>query len=246
MTSDSAPAYAFHTLSNTAGSGTSYDLLLFGGDGGSSTPTQTQPDSAWTGRLNASDASAVWTHQDDSWGNQPQRRLYHSAAGPGSDGRVYITGGVKGDGSGATFSDVYAYDTSSQTFVQLPPLSQGTYHHNSILLANGTLVLLGGVATSPETGNPATIPLSQAMVLDTSSETPSWETRSIGGDGAPSGRRGSSLTLNADGSKAFLFGGADAALQSSLGDGWELDLGSASWKQVTAQGNGESCALYGC
>lgn len=232
-----SPPHAFHTITNLGGSAP-YDLLVFGGDGGPTTPTQTQADSAWNGRYDPGNNTVSWTHEANGWASQPQRRLYHSAAGPG-DGKVYITGGLKGDGSGATFADVYAYDIASQTFTTLPPLSQGTYHHNSVLLPNGTLIVLGGVSTSPVTGNPATVPLNQVYTLDTTSSSPAWQTRSIGGED-PAGRRGSSSVLNADGSKAFLFGGSDARLTAPLGDGWELDMASSSWKQISAEGTGES------
>jgi hypothetical protein len=238
LTTSSAPQYAFHTLSTLRGDSTSWEVLAFGGDAGSTEPTQTQANSAWRGSVDAGKQTVDWTHEANGWGNQPMRRLYHSAAGPGSDGRVYISGGLKGDGSGITFSDVYTYDTETSTFNEMPSLPQGTYGHNSLLLPNGTLLLIGGVATSPVTGNPATVPLSNAFVMDTTAGAPAWETRSVRGHG-PEARRGASLVLNDSGNRAFLFGGGDATLSSAFGDGWELDLDTASWKQVSQAGQGD-------
>jgi len=214
-----------------------WDVLSFGGDGGPSEPTQTQADSAWKGKIDVAKGTVEWTHEANGWGNQPMRRLYHSAAGPGDDGKVYITGGLKGDGSGAIFSDVYAYDVGSSTFEPVPDLPQGTYGHNSLLLPNGTLFVIGGVSTSARTGNAASIPLSNAYLLDTTAGSPTWEERTVGGTG-PSARRGATLVLNEAGDRAFFFGGGDATYSSSWGDGWELDLGSSTWKEVSAAGEG--------
>ena len=45
--------------------------------------------------------------------------------------------------------------------------------------------------------------------------------------------------LSGDGSKAFLFGGADVTLTTVMGDGWELDLDACSWQQVFSMSEGE-------
>ena len=233
-----APDVAWHTLS-TLSSGTSYpNLFIFGGDGGPTEATQTQADSTWLGTIETTANTEDYARQATAWGSQPIRRLYHSAAGPGKDGKVYITGGVKDDGSGVTFSEVYAFDPKLSVFTSLTPLPQGIYHHTSALLPNGTLVLVGGVASSVETGNADVLPLTGIYVMDTTADSTSWIEKSIGGDG-PSGRRGASLTLIGDGSRAFLFGGADSELTETYGDGWELDLIGCLWKNVTDESQGE-------
>jgi len=191
--------------------------------------------------MDAEKRTVEWTHEPSGWGGQPMRRLFHSAAGPGSGGKVYITGGLRGDGSGTTFSDVYAYDIETSAFNAMPDLPQGTYGHNSVLMPNGTLLLIGGVATSSVTGNPATVPLSNAYIIDTAADTPDWEIRTVRGD-EPAARRGGSLVLNEAGNKAFLFGGGDATFDSVFGDAWELDLDTASWRQVSTTEEGVLCA----
>lgn len=234
----SAPHLAFHTLSTLGGNGPVWDILAFGGDAGSTEPTQTQANSAWRGKVDVEKGIVEWIHEPNEWGNQPVRRLYHSAAGPGSDGKVYITGGLKGDGSGTAFADVYAYNVDGSTFDAMPSLPQGTYGHNSLLLPNGTLMLIGGVVTSSQTGNAATVPWSSAYMLDTTADAPEWEERNLDGL-EPIARRGATLVLNKDGDKVFMFGGTSAAFGSVFGDGWELDLVTASWKEVSKLGEGE-------
>jgi len=180
-----------------------------------------------------------WTHEPTSWGNQPLRRLYHSAAGPDEDGKVYITGGLKGDGSGATFADVYAYDSGTARFETLSSLPEGMYGHSSVLLPNGTLVLVGGVSTSPVTGNPVTTPMTRVYSLDTTSQASAWQEVGVSGE-EPAGRRGTAMVLSGDGSKAFLYGGGDAALNEAYADGWELDLTTSTWRPINNGDGGES------
>ena len=237
--SSSAPPYAFHTISTLNGTGNTWDLLAFGGDAGFSEPTQTQANSVWRGRVDAEAGTVEWTHEPMDWGGQPIRRLYHSAAGPGADGKVYITGGLKGDGSGATFADVYAYDSTTARFETLPSLPDGLYGHSSVLLPNGTLVLVGGVSTSPVTGNPATASMTRVYSLDTTAQSAAWNEGHISG-GEPVGRRGMAMVLSGDGSKAYLYGGGDAALNEAYSDGWELDMATSTWRPIDDGDGGES------
>ncbi|WRT67837.1 uncharacterized protein IL334_004811 [Kwoniella shivajii] len=225
----SAPTSAWHTLSALSSSDGSWQLLYFGGDGGTSEPVQTGYDSSWISSINPSGPTASFTRQASGNG-QPMRRIYHSDSS--ANGKVYISGGMKDDGSGATFSEVYIYDSSTTTFSSLPSLPIGLYHHSSMLLPNGTLLALGGAYTSPVTGGAALQSYSTIYSLDTSSSSPTWTAIHTSGN-VPEGRRGASVVLNDDGNKAFLFGGADAALGEVYGDGWEFDLGNCAWKQVT-------------
>lgn len=155
---------------------------------------------------------------------------------------MYITGGLKGDGSGVTFADVYANDSTNARFETLPSLPEGIYGHSSVLLPNGTLVLVGGVSTSPETGNPATTPMTRIYALDTNSDSPAWREGTVSG-GDPAGRRGTAMALSDDGSKAFLYGGGDAALNEAYGDGWELDMATSTWRSIDRGSGGAWTAL---
>ena len=233
LTSSPGPAYAWHTLSRLD-DGT---LLLFGGDAEGSEPVETTTNSAWTLTLN----DTMWTHQGTDWAGEPMRRIYHSAVSSGD--KVYITGGLKNDGSGQAFADVYVFDAGTKVFQPMVPLPSGLYHHSSVLLPNGTLVVLGGMAIAPDTGNPATVDLSTLYVLDTTVDAPAWSERDVAGD-TPAGRRGASLVLDDAGDAAFLFGGADAALSEALGDGWNLDLTSCTWtKSLDSSGELEIASL---
>ncbi|ORX40028.1 hypothetical protein BD324DRAFT_251312 [Kockovaella imperatae] len=213
------PPYAFHTLST----GDENSSLLFGGDSGGSEPVETSATSVWL--LN----STGFTHEPEAWGSQPIRRIYHSAVSSG--GTVYITGGLKNDGSGQAFSDTYAFDSSSQVFTPMPPLPSGLYHHTTALLPNGTLLVVGGVAISTLTGNPSAIDMSTVYTFDTIADGSVWEERSLVGN-PPTGRRGATLVLNDAGDQAFLYGGADAGLSQAMADGWKLDLTGCTWSQV--------------
>lgn len=215
-----------------------WSILSFGGDGGVIEPVQTQADSAWMLSLNPANQSIDFSHEPSSWGNQPIRRIYHSSAAYGTGGKAYISGGLKDDGSGAAFADVYQFDPSSSSFSSLSGLPQALYHHSSVLLTNGTLLVMGGVYTSPVTGSAAALPFSTLYVFDTNSATESWTTLSLGGT-LPTGRRGATAVLNGDGTKLLIFGGADPALALIYGDGWELDLATCMWQQVITADQGE-------
>lgn len=233
-----APTYAWHTLTPLINLNGDWLVLSFGGDGGPSEPVETLADSTCILSVNPAAETVNFTHEAVVWANQPPRRIYHSAASLSTGKKTYITGGLKDDGSGAGFADVYEFDPASSAFTTLPDLPQGLYHHSSVLLPNGTLVIFGGVFKSPATGNSALLPLSTLYTLDTNSNAAGWTTRSIAG-AVPDGRRGASSVLNTNGTKAFLFGGADADLGSMVGDNWELDLDSCVWRQVFSADQGQ-------
>ena len=237
MDSVNPPAHAWHTLSALVAENGNWSVLSFGGDGGPSEAVQTQADSTWLLSVHSAGNSVNYTHEPTSWANQPMRRMYHSTASSGNGGRTYISGGLKDDGSGTTFADVYLYDPASSAFTALPGLPQAIYHHSSVLLSNGTLIVLGGVYTSPVTESAAVIPFSTLYVLDTTSNVATWVTQTVVGN-VPTGRRGATAVLNGIETTAFVFGGADAALATVFGDGWELDLSSCTWQQVVTGDQG--------
>lgn len=225
------PPYAWHTFSFLSDD----NFLFFGGDATGTEPVKTDAGSAWT--LDLSNDSPAFTHEPAAWESEPARRIYHTANSDGQ-GKVYIAGGLKNDGSGQTYSDVYLFDSASNVFTSLPSLPSGLYHHSAIVLANGTLVVVGGVSISQDTGNPTTIDLSSIYSLDTTSTSPVWDEIDISGS-VPSGRRGASLILSSAEDVAFLFGGANSDLTEVLGDGWTLDPVGCSWTQVFASDSSE-------
>ena len=216
-----APPYAWHTLSPLDKDGAG--LLSFGGDGGSSTPLPAGTDSAWIYN------SSAFTQEPSGWGNQPARVIHHSAAA--SDGKVYITGGQRNDGSGRILADSYLFDGSG--FTSLPALPSGVSDHISAILPNGTLVVLGGIQTDPATGNPALAPLNTLHALDEGAEA--WRTVLLSGD-VPESRRGA-IGISDRGDRLIIMGGANIASDQAMGDIWRLDMANPAWSKIDmAQG----------
>lgn len=236
VTLSPSPAYAWHTLSYLNNSN---QALVFGGDGGAGTPLPTGTDSAWLLSLQGGEGgegAPAFTQQANTWANQPPRRILHSAtASP--DGTVYITGGQRNDGSGMILSDAYALPPTSTIFTLLPTLPRGTAHHISAFLANGTLIMVGGISTAPETGNPALRGMDVIYTLDTKLSPPVWREVPISGQ-VPPPRRGAAGAMMAD-DKLYLLGGTGMSSTEAMGDMWALDLRAGSWSQVNAAGNGK-------
>jgi hypothetical protein len=203
-------------------------LLAFGGDAGPSEPTQTQSDSAWYMSVNIGERTAEWQRQASGWGSQPSRRIYHSAVGGG--GKVYITGGLRNDGSGIGFGETYEFDPS-HGFVEMAPLPRAVYHHGSVLLPNGTIIVLGGVSIDMATGVPAAQTMARISILDTSSPSSTWIEKSTVGI-APSARRGMAIVLSADGKEIYIQGGASTTFDTIFADSWSLNVETLEWKQV--------------
>ncbi|ORY28477.1 hypothetical protein BCR39DRAFT_588706 [Naematelia encephala] len=239
LSSNPGPTDAWHTISMTSNS----SGLLFGGDGGSTEAVQTLSDSSWL--LSVDSAGTVnLSRQDTGWAAQPMRRIYHSAV-QSEDGSVsYIIGGMKDDGSEEVFDEVYAFSTAIPSFATFTSLPQGLYHHASVMLPNGTIVVFGGVFTSSSTGGPALLPLGTLYAIDTTATNPGWSTLTLGGS-APNGRRGATAVLDQAGEKVFLFGGGDVALSTAFGDLWVLDLETFVWQEISA-GDGPSARFDYC
>ena len=207
------PAVAWHTLSafNTS------DLLLFGGDPGSSSATTTGSDSA--ALLNIFDGTLpVWISEAVFWANEPMRRIHHSASS--TDGKIWIVGGEKDDGSGTALSDHYVFDPAVPAFTQLPSANgpPDLFGHATIVLPDGRLLVFGGCSQSMA----GLIPFSTIWVLDTTQVTLSWTLLSISTALLPIPRRAFASVLLDDG-KILIQGGADAVLQTFYSDGWVLD-----------------------
>jgi hypothetical protein len=232
LDSPNSPAYAWHTLTPFSNVNGKWDFLSFGGDAGPSEPTQTQSDSAWYMTLETDQKTANWVQQPSGWGNQPSRRIYHSSAGGG--GKVFITGGLRNDGSGISFAETYTFEPASG-FTQTAPLPRAVYHHGSVLLPNGTLIVLGGVSISMASGVPAVQPLSTISILDTTAKGGVWTEHPISGI-SPSPRRGMATVLSSDGKEIFVNGGASVTFDEIYSDTWVLSVETLQWRQAGQNG----------
>lgn len=201
---------------------------------------------------------------------QPTRKIYSASSTSNDGSTMFISGGAKDDGSGIGYSQVWAvgfngaktsspspspsysssadFNPSSIKFTSLPPLPVFLIHHQSLVLANGSLLILGGYNTVTR----SFLNLSTGLILDdpTSASAPEWRTVMLSGSpegAAPAGRRGHSVVLltgsrerrdggdGGGGETALLFGGTSSAFDlggSVLGDLWALDLMTGRWKQL--------------
>ncbi|KDQ19342.1 hypothetical protein BOTBODRAFT_27924 [Botryobasidium botryosum FD-172 SS1] len=212
------PAVAFHSLTAYSPTGN----LLFGGDGGTPMPVQTRNDSAWLLGL-PSTASPQWTSEALGWASQPMRRIYHAAAF--SQGCVWISGGLRDDGSNLAFSDTYAFSPSESSFTLIPSNNgpPDLVGASFVVLPTGKLLLIGGYSPSQN----KLLPLSSVYILDTTTTPPYWSAASTTGQ-PPSPRRNFVAVL-LDGGKMLVHGGADATLQNTYSDGGILDVNEGVW-----------------
>ncbi|KAF9489781.1 hypothetical protein BDN71DRAFT_1455602 [Pleurotus eryngii] len=227
------PHIAWSTLSPV---NTSMALLLGGiADPNSDISIQTRADSAILIDVFNQLAPNIIAHPDAGYANEPVRRMQHAAC-TAPNGRVFIIGGVRADGSGTALSQHVIFDPSL-SFTSLgsdggPP---AIYGHNCIMLPNGHLLVFGGL--SPISGG--LIPFDAIWVLDTSRiddpTRPDWFQLNITTNALPGPRRNFAAALLGDG-RILIHGGQDASAQAVYSDGWILDLsgdgGNAVWEQV--------------
>lgn len=227
-TSSQGPAVAWHTLTpfNTS------ELLLFGGDAGPNGPI-TDPEAADSAALlDAGDRlNPVWNLQTKAWANEPLRRIYHSACE--SDGKVFLVGGEKTDGSGNAFSDHYVYDPQAPSFTQLPTTDgpPDLFGHVCVMLSDGRMLVFGGYSPSKN----ALMPFSTIWSLDTANSTYTWLAPQVSDTVLPTPRRGF-VAAALDNGRILIQGGADADMQNVFSDGWILDTTQSpmSWSTVDA------------
>ena len=225
------PRMAFHSLS-------AYDtthMLMFGGqpDPNSDIVLLDRPDSAWTLDVGNRD-SPSWVNEAQGWGNEPSRRIFHSASSSG--GKVFITGGQKADGSQTALSQHEIFDYTGPTFTALPTTNgpPDLYGHASLVLQNGSLLIFGGYSQSQGT----LLPFSTIWILDTWADTFTWSTIRIDNTTLPTGRRNFAAVVLSDG-RILIHGGSDAVLQTTFSDGWILDTtkNPMAWTHVDALSN---------
>lgn len=234
------------------------NVLVFGGDGGVEMPIQTRNDSTWLISLTKATATSLATpvssnvaYTQQSTSNQPIRKIYAASSAFKDHQTIYLTGGQKADGSGLGYSEAWLVTLSSQqmaTYTPLPSLPTDLVHHQSILLSNGTLILLGGYIPSTS----SFLPLNQAYVMDTSNTatTTPWRTMVFSSSSSsPVARRGHTATLITaeDGTEQIvLIGGVASPSPSSpderdvLDDVWILDPARGEWQQIS---NGQSVSV---
>ncbi|TDL25636.1 hypothetical protein BD410DRAFT_837117 [Rickenella mellea] len=222
---EQGPMLAWHTLSaynNT-------QVLVFGGDGGpnSTVVLPEEPDSASI--LDVYDqVEPRWITEPQSWANEPDRRIHHAAASIGGD--IWLVGGEKNDGSGLAFSDHYLFNPSPPNFTLLPTGGPpDLYGHATVVLGNGTILVLGGYSASEA----QLMPFTTIWALDTTASTLSWYLLSVAISSAPSPRRAFASAV-VQGNKVVIHGGSDATLQTTYSDGWVLDASASpmTWTNI--------------
>ena len=209
------PLVAFHSLSAYDPS----DMLLFGGqpDPNSNIVLPDLADSAWTLGVKNSD-SPSWTDEPQGWASEPSRRIFHSASSSG--GKVFITGGQKADGSQTALSQHEIFDYRGPTFTFLPTANAppDLYGHTSLVLSNGSLLVFGGYSQSQG----SLLSFLTIWTLNTWAKTFTWSLVEVDPATCPTARRNFAAVVLSDG-RILIHGGSDAALQTTLSDGWILD-----------------------
>ncbi|THV07267.1 hypothetical protein K435DRAFT_848217 [Dendrothele bispora CBS 962.96] len=223
------PQVAWHTMSAYNIS----QMLIFGGfpSYNSDQVLPDRPDSAWV--LDVLDRSnPIFTQEPPSWGNEPLRRMHHSAV-TNRNGLVFIVGGEKADLSKIAHSDHYVFDVSGPSFTQLPSDNGpgGITGQQSIILPNGTMLVFGGY----DQPNNQMVPFSTVWVLDTTASSYSWASWAVSTTNLPTPRRAFAAVL-IDGGKILIQGGSDSDFSQTYNDGWMLDLtqNPLTWSPVSS------------
>ncbi|PWN34893.1 uncharacterized protein FA14DRAFT_160306 [Meira miltonrushii] len=215
---DSSPSTAFHSLTPLNNG----NLLIFGGMPDPSANTQAGNNSAYIVNLSNGGGHASFSRAASSW-NEPERRMYHSAAGD-EQGHVYIVGGETTSGSMAPMDQLWTINSAANnpqfrnTAASNPPA--GLIDATATMLSDGTVLSLGGID-----GN------NTMQTFDTiSSYSPSSQQwRSIGTQGVnsstqgyPTPRRGH-VAVALPNQRVFIHGGASINFDQAMSDAWILD-----------------------
>ncbi|CAD6897124.1 unnamed protein product [Tilletia laevis] len=235
------PATAsFHTLSPL--SRTSF--ALFGGQDNLS-PTPSANDSLYlldiTDTVNPQWTAEVAAHPE--W-NQPLRRMLHAAPSDPIAQSLYLLGGERADGSGISTQELWTFSPSpsaSASFSQvLPPPTTNIIDGAAPLLADGTIVLVGGL-----TGPASLAPMNSITSYNPRSQT--WSTTAVasanGNASYPAPRRAHVAVPLAD-NRIFVHGGASADLSTPLADAWVLDWSQSPplWSPIQSLSNTAAAA----
>ncbi|KAE8251381.1 hypothetical protein A4X13_0g4015 [Tilletia indica] len=223
------PATAsFHTLSPLSRS----TFALFGGQDNIA-PTPSGNDSLYL--LNLADpANPEWTAAATAhpeW-NQPMRRMLHSAPSDPISQSLYIVGGERADGSGIATPELWSFSPSTSFAQVVPPPTINIIDGAAPLLADGTIVLVGGLLSPPSS---TLAPMDTITSYNPRSQT--WSNTPVaspnGNTSYPSPRR-AHIAVPLPDNRIFIHGGVSADLSTPLSDAWVLDWSSSppTWSPV--------------
>ncbi|PWY97350.1 hypothetical protein BCV70DRAFT_145051, partial [Testicularia cyperi] len=252
-----APTVSFHTLSPI----NSTSLLLFGGDGGTSLPVQTNNDSAYIVNLGGSTSSRTvsYSRVSSTW-SEPMRRIYHTSES-NVDGAIWIMGGEKADGSNLLLDELWALDinATSPSFGLSPSSPPGSIAGStSTLLSDGTLLLLGGIDASGQLQSFETVYAYSTKAHEwsqtstqASNTTLTRRQDSSASSAFPAPRR-NHVAVSLPQRRVFVQGGASADLSTAYSDAWILDwsVDPPMWTQINSTGGpgaryGHAAVAYG-
>ncbi|KAM0754473.1 hypothetical protein T439DRAFT_321513 [Meredithblackwellia eburnea MCA 4105] len=240
-------------------------ILAFGGDasGSSTEPVQSANDSAWVGVFTTSTASPTWTHEPANWANEPVRRerAFATSASDGSTTRAWVFGGMKADGSGTAFDELWEFNMGISpsgaisvgsgwtmwTGSNSPP---AMYDGVAVLVPSSTgdlpsIYFIGGVQVSGGSISMASLSTIWVFTPTSTFGEGSWQQVSV--SGSPSGRRGHVAVFVGNG-KIWVQGGRGSDDTQILSDGAILDTVAKRWTSTAAGGPtawGHSAVLAG-
>ncbi|GAA5866628.1 hypothetical protein JCM1840_002409 [Sporobolomyces johnsonii] len=253
----------------------SSSALFFGGDatGDPTESVQTANDSSWLLALSSTSASsstssltATWAHQAaSSWPSQPQRRenAYTASATNGTLSRVWIYGGVRADGSGTAFSELWELQVPVSSADGFASASQAQwaggagkggppamYDGTAVLVPSSTsgaqpsIYLVGGVQIL--NGVESVVSLSSVWVYTPTDALAGGSWSQVSASNAPTGRRGH-VAVDVGNGKIWIQGGRSADGTQVMSDGAVLDTKKGSWT-TTSEGEqvwGHAAAMVG-
>ncbi|GAA5988900.1 hypothetical protein JCM10908_006216 [Rhodotorula pacifica] len=237
----------------------SSSALFFGGDA-SSDPAIALPtgnDSSWLLSYPAStsvSSTTAWTHETQTlWPNQPQRRenVYTASASNGTVSRSWIFGGLRPDGSGTAFSELYELQTvmdADEGVASTPSWGMWQGNGGPPAMYDGTAVLLPSSSSSPSAmpsifliggvesaqGGAATLSdLSTAWIFEPGNKLASGTWQKIKLANAPQDRRGHVAVPFGTGA-IWIQGGRSLDGTTVYSDSAVLDVNKRRWTTTSS------------
>ncbi|KAI9154756.1 kelch repeat protein [Paramyrothecium foliicola] len=207
-------------------------LWLFSGRGGIAMDPVEESGSLWR----YTPSSGDWQMVTPTSSIYPAARSYHSMTADGAK-TIYVHAGCPTKGR---LSDLWAFDTETHTWSELPAAPPPARGGTSIAFRNGNLYRMGGFDGTTEQGG-------QIDVYDPT--TKAWSTLSFPSDGAqgPEARSVAALlTIKHPSGKDLLvtlFGERDpsslghAGAGKMLGDAWAYDFDAKRWNKIDFAGD---------
>lgn len=237
--------------------------LTFGGDATGSTTSvvQTLNDSSWLLSIPTSSSLVpTWTQEATSWANEPERRqeAYAASATNGTASRAWVFGGLKADGSGTAFDELWELGLAvgsggavslgggwAMGIVGPPAMYDGT----AVLLPSDSggepsIYLVGGVQF--ETGTTTIASLADVWVFTPTVALAGGSWTQLATTNAPVGRRGH-VALDIGDGKIWIQGGRSVDQATVYSDAAVLDTRTRVWTTVAAGAQvwGHSAVLVG-